>query len=213
MVFTCRVKTDIVLQIIHNLSDIYLIVDEFHNLSFNNINNSNDNLNKILNLTQKQLYLSATPIKSFICDEIYKYSWNDAIKNKYICDFQIIIQENDTELYKFVNLIKMFCSEKYDIKLIAKAYFILRGILFNGNKKCICYLTCIDISNKFNDILYWMSKLLYINLDLWIITCNTNKTKRDKYINEFKNSKNISMILNVHILVFTLKVKTKGMKE
>ena len=107
----------------------------------------------------------------------------------------------------------MFCSEKYDIKLIAKAYFILRGILFNGNKKCICYLTCINISNKFNNILYWMSKLLYINLDLWIITCNTNKTKREKYINEFKNSKNISMILNVHILVFTLKIKTKGMKE
>jgi superfamily II DNA or RNA helicase/phage anti-repressor protein len=200
-IFSCTYDSaDIMVQLLDTLDNIYLIVDEFHNLSYNNLNNENDYIYQIINKLNKQLYLSATPIQDFICDYKYEYSWSDAIQNKYICDFNIIIHENNEELYKFSYLLKQLCSNSLDIKLIGKAYFILKGLMYYGNKKCICYMTCIDKANQLSEILYWMSYLLNIQLNKWIINCNTARTKRVKYLEEFKKSINLSIMINVHIL-------------
>ena len=176
-IFSCTYDSDdIMVQLIDQLENVYLIVDEFHNLT-NNIN-----IEQIRDKIDKQLYLSATPIKDFICDHKYEYSWQDAIKNKYICDFDIVIHENNQELYKFSYLLKQLCSDSLDIKLIAKSYFMLKGMMYFGNRKCICYMTCIEKANKMYNILYWMSKLLNVEIDSWIITCNTAKTKSKLFI-------------------------------
>ena len=206
-IFSCTYdSTDIMVQLIDQLDNVYLIIDQFHNLSSNDINNDNSNINLIMISTNKHLYLSATPIKEFICDYKYEYSWKDAIKNKYICDFDIVIHENNQDLYKFSYLLKQLCSDNLDIKLIAKAYFMLKGMMYFGNRKCICYMTCIEKANKMYDILYWMSKLLNVEIDSWIITCNTAKTKRANYLYNFakgtcgKNSNKLCVMINVHIL-------------
>ena len=193
-------SSDVIIQIIDKLKNVLLIIDEFHNLSFNNLNNIDDNLYKIINKLEKHLYLSATPIKDFKCDYKYEYSWQDAIKNKYICDFEIVIHENNKELYKFANLLKSLCNDEIDIKLVGKAYFILKGLMFNGNRKCICYMTCIEKSKQMTNILYWLSKFLNIELEANMITYNTSKINREQYINKFKNSLKLSIIINVHIL-------------
>ena len=199
-IFSCTYDSaDIMVQLIDQLDNIYLIIDEFHNLSSNNINDES-NINIIMTNTNKHLYLSATPPKNFIYDHKYEYSWQDAIKNKYICDFDIVIHENNQELYKFSYLLKQLCSDNLDIKLIAKTYFMLKGIMYFGNRKCICYITCIEKANKIYDILYWMSKLLNIDIESWIITCNTAKTKRANYLHQFKKSTKLCVIINVHIL-------------
>jgi len=58
-------SADITLKIINKLNNIYIIIDEFHNLSVNNITNNEDDLNKIINLPHHKIFLSATPLKDF----------------------------------------------------------------------------------------------------------------------------------------------------
>ena len=81
-----------------------------------------------------------------------------------------------------------------------KAYFMLKSMLFNGDKKCICYMTSIEYANNMCSILIWLSKLLGIELEYWQIDCNTKKTIREKIINDFKETNKIAILINVHIL-------------
>ena len=194
-IFSCTYDSaDIMSQLLDQLENMYLIVDEFHNLT------DNIYIDKIRNKINRQLYLSATPIKNFTCDYKYEYSWQDAIKNKYICDFDVVIHENNEDLYKFSYLLKQLCSDNLDIKLIAKTYFMLKGMMYFGNRKCICYMTTMEKTNEIYGILYWMSKLLNIEIDSWIITCNTAKTKRANYLLNFTKSSKLCVMINVHIL-------------
>ncbi len=56
-------SVDILIQIIGKLKNIYLIIDEFHNLSDNNINDINNDMYKILNYNCDKVFVSATPLK------------------------------------------------------------------------------------------------------------------------------------------------------
>lgn len=200
-------SVDILFKVINELDDIIIIIDEYHNLSNNNLNDKKNYMNKILESNHKILFLSATLLEGYnnekyFGNKIYKYSWINAIKNKYICDFKIIIPEYNNFNNIFEILLKNLDVdyEDDDIKLINKAYFLLRSILYNGSKKCIVYLTTIDKANKFRNIIEWMEKILNISIDIYNIDCNTSKIKRFEYINKFKLNLNISLILNVQIL-------------
>ena len=197
-------STDITYQLIELLKgSIFVIIDEFHNLSDNNINNNDDNLKKIIKSNNNKLFLSATPIINFmnITDEnIYKYSWNESIKNKYICDFKIYIPDKKDNYNDFAEIINKTCNTDIEKELIKKAYFILKGMLYNGNKKCIIYMTSIEKAIQIYDIMSWIKNLLNINLKYWQIDCNTKKTIRSKIIKEFRQTSDIGIIINVHIL-------------
>jgi superfamily II DNA or RNA helicase len=194
-------SVDIVIQLINRLKNVYIIIDEFHNLSDNNINDKENDMYKLINYNCDKIYLSATPIKNFlnITDE-YNYSWTAAIKNKYICDFTIYIPDKNEDYQMFVELIKKTCNKLVDDKIIKKAYFMLKSMLFNGDKKCICYMTCIDFADSMCNILDWLCKLLNVDIEYWQIDCNTKKTIREKIINNFKISHKIAILINVHIL-------------
>jgi superfamily II DNA or RNA helicase len=192
-------SVDILIKIINKLDNKIIIIDEFHNLSESNLNNKNDNMNKILvNKNNIILFLSATPIinKVYFGNVIYKYSWNKAIENKYICDFKIILPIKNEELNKFNNVI----IEIENKKLVKKCYFLLKTILFEGNHKCIVFLTCLEQANEFNSILIWMQKLLNCDIDINIISYKTSKLNRIEILNNFKLSNKISILLNIHIL-------------
>lgn len=59
--------------------------------------------------------------------------------NKYICDFNIYLPSIDDKLINFINTIENNYNE-IELKLIKKAYNLIKNMLFNGDKKCICYL-------------------------------------------------------------------------
>ena len=194
-------SVDILINIIDKLDNKIIIIDEFHNLSENNLNNKNDNMNKILeNKNNKILFLSATPIenKKYCGNIIYKYSWNEAIKKKYICDFKIILPVKNEELNKFNDVIVE--TETKNKKLVNKCYFLLKSLLYEGNNKCIVFLTTIEQAEEFNKILIWMQKMLNMELETNIISYNTSRLKRIETINIFKSSNKISILLNIHIL-------------
>ena len=194
-------SVDVVIQLLDKLKNIYLIVDEFHNLSNNNINDTNNDMYKLINNNYDKIFISATPLMDFMdITDIYNYNWTDAINNKYICDFNIYIPDKNENYEKFVELLKTSCNNNINDKIIKKAYFMLKSILFNGDKKCICYMTSINYANNMMEILSWMAKLLGVRVDYWQIDYNTKKTIREKIINNFKESTNIAIIINVHIL-------------
>ena len=86
------------------------------------------------NLINDIVYLLNYNCMMFLCFFLIKYlvwifyNWSDAIKNKYICDFKITIPDD----YNYSNKI----NEVLDImktnnkKLISKAYFLLKSIMY-----------------------------------------------------------------------------------
>jgi predicted helicase len=96
-------SVDVLNKIIKKLENYIIFIDEFHNLSANNLENSNNEINKLLTLNKKIIFLSATPIKNkkydkIFGDYIYNYDWKKAIENKYICDFKIILPEDTSNI-------------------------------------------------------------------------------------------------------------------
>ena len=97
-------------------------------------------MNKILESKYPIIFLSATPIQNnieYFGDTIFKYSWTEAINKKYICDFKIILSQNKDYISIFEHLLTDIKYNKSDLKLVNKAYFLLRSLLYEGSRKCI----------------------------------------------------------------------------
>jgi len=191
------------------INDVLIIFDEFHNFSYNNIYNDEDDIYKLINSDNiKKLFMSATPriyelennndieVNELFGDYIYKMSFNEAITNKYISDYELYLpifnnEELDNEI-KELNI-----QNDYLLKI----QFLMEAIKMCGTLKMIIYMKCheeIDIFiiefNKINNNYYYYD--VYINK----ITCNNSYSSRNKILDEFNNSNKISLLLSVHIL-------------
>lgn len=194
-------SADILVKLLDTITNPLIIIDEFHNLSDTQVNNNQSDMNKLLSSPHNKLYLSATPPANFAGEHItYTYSWADAIANKYICDFSIMIPDTSDKMDAFTELIKKSFGEISDHELIIKLYFMLSSMRYNGNTKCICYLTSINLADKAYKIMDWLPNLLGIKTLYWKLDCKTSKSSREKILNEFKQTTDMSIILNVHIL-------------
>jgi len=190
---------DIVNLLVDGLKNSFLIIDEFHNLSENNINDINDPINQMITRPINRLFVSATPIKDFLgIRTIYTYEWKRAIENKYICDFNIYLPDIP-EINKYIEIIQNNYTED-EIKLIRKAYNLVKSMLFNGDRRCICYLTTIEKAQMFNRMLSFVGNIFNVEIDREQIDCNTRRMKRSEIIQKFKNSTRLFILLNVHVL-------------
>jgi superfamily II DNA or RNA helicase len=180
------------------LDNAIIIVDEFHNLSINQVNDINNNINKLIYSYDKRLFLSATPkiyeqideekVISYDINEndlfgniFYSYSFVDAIRNKYINDFRLIIPNLKED------------TNKID--------FFYKNILYFGYKKCIIYCKTIEEIKKYEEEIIILNKNNYnIELKTNAITYKTSLKKRDKIINEFKKDYKMNLLFSVHTL-------------
>ena len=200
---------DIIIEIINKYSNAFLIIDEFHNLSSNNIFNKNDNINKIIKSNNKKLYMSATPKIYDIEDEnyniedilgkiVYKMSFEYAITNNYISNYELYLPIHDKDNYN--QLLKQIKINNYDNLLIKKVLYYFESIKILGKLKTIIYFNShehIDIFIKcFNNIYNYYNYKYYINS----IICLDTKNSRIKKLEEFNNSEEISILCSVGIL-------------
>jgi superfamily II DNA or RNA helicase len=180
------------------LDNAIIIVDEFHNLSINQVNDKNNDMNKLIHSYDKRLFLSATPkiyeqideekVISYDINEndlfgniFYSYSFVDAIRNKYINDFRLIIPNLKED------------TNKID--------FFYKNILYFGYKKCIIYCKTIEEIKKYEEEIIILNKNNYnIELKTNAITYKTSLKKRDKIINEFKKDYKMNLLFSVHTL-------------
>lgn len=196
---------DILMKLIDKLEDVYYIFDEYHNLSLNNLENENDNIYKILNDKDNMiLFMSATPIKHVYFKDMinYNYKWQDAIYNKYICDFNIIIPNKKELPERILNeFIDLFENNELNKDIIIQIYFFIKNIIYYKNSKSIIYLTNCDLIDKYKLIINNLSVFFGIKMGINDICYYTSKTKRKKILNNFiEGQYEYNILLNISIL-------------
>jgi superfamily II DNA or RNA helicase len=187
------------------IEDNLIIIDEFHNLSQDMITNKDNYMNKIIRSKCKTIYISATPLlvadyENIFGNNKYELSWDTAIKNKYICDYNFYYPNND-KIIERTDELKIDKTLIEKTILINKSYFLLESIKLTNVKKCITYLKSIKESEEFVKILKTINIYFNLNIKVYEINYNTTKKKRNEYLNKFKNdNSSINIICNVHIL-------------
>jgi superfamily II DNA or RNA helicase/phage anti-repressor protein len=153
------------------LDNAIIIVDEFHNLSINQVNDKNEEKVISYDINENDLFGNI----------FYSYSFVDAIRNKYINDFRLIIPNLKED------------TNKID--------FFYKNILYFGYKKCIIYCKTIEEIKKYEEEIIILNKNNYnIELKTNVITYKTSLKKRDKIINEFKKDYKMNLLFSVHTL-------------
>jgi len=216
LIFSATYKScDIILQILKYLKDPFIIIDEFHNFSRNNIYGGKDDpIYNIINSKYKQLYMSATPriyelegtndcdVENTLGKTIYKMDFSYAIKQKYICDYNIILPINDTNDFNFV--IDEICKEldvkNIDTELSKKCCYLYECIKRYGTLKCIIYFQSHKHIERFTECFNKLNK--YYGYDYYIdkITCDVSKNDRKNRLDEFKSFDGIALLCSVQIL-------------
>jgi superfamily II DNA or RNA helicase len=266
ILFSATYKScDMINQLILS-NDMFIIFDEFHNFSVNNIYNnkkniyndknninndsdssddesdyrsSNDDLDNniensdssndesdacsnldnnikdddiyllINNDNVKKLYLSATPriytleygndidITEIFGDYIYKMSFNEAITNKYISDYELYLPIFDSNTQYDEEINNLNIHQDYLLKI----QFLIEAIKMCGTLKMIIYMKTHDEItnfitefNKINDNYY------YYDVDIREITCKNSYNSRNKILKDFNDSTKLSLLFSVRIL-------------
>ena len=192
---------------IFNCDNTLIIIDEFHNLSDNMLNDTENEINKILISDFKIVFISATPkinlehnLETIFGTIKYELDWKQAIKNKYICDYNFYYPDNNKiiETLEEIKFDKSFIEKTI---LINKSYFLLESIKTTNIKKCIVYLKSIEESNDFIKVLKTINLYFNLNIKIHEINYKTTKRERNKVLNKFKFDEScISILCNVHIL-------------
>ena len=198
-------SVDILQQL--NLTNCLIIIDEFHNLSKNNVCNEEDDFYKLLQSDNKFLLMSATPrIYELEDDEendnidlgeiVYNMTFTEAIEKKYICDYKIwlpSIHEDNSDLINEIGI------DDIDNELKAKCMFLFKNLLFHGSKKCILYCQDTNNLNDIKDCIVKLNDFYAIDLNIQEITSETSYKNREKILNVFESSNKIELLLSIRI--------------
>ena len=198
------------------LDDYIIVIDEFHNLSRNNILDEEDEINKILiDKKIKIMFMSATPriyelentdedddYFDIFGNKAYHMEMKEAIKNKYIADYKIYIpsiHENEQkvveDIYNEIGILDI--NKEYEAKVI----FLYKCLTYYGTKKTIVYFKDITDMKNFNIAFKMLNKYYVIDYFRKMITYKTTQNERIEYINKFTNTKNkFCLLFSVHIL-------------
>jgi len=204
-------SVNLILEKVRKLDNKIIIIDEYHNLSPNNLTNTDDYINKLLKFDNTSyLFMSATPHKlrqqyiNIFGNNEYTLGWEDAIKNKYICDYKFYYPNPDNVNVKIIELKKTTILSSLEVKkciLLNKAYYLLECIKECRVKKIIVFLKSLAESNEFAKIITLLNIFFENKLLVSEINCHTGKSERNKILTRFKNKNDtINILCNVHIL-------------
>jgi superfamily II DNA or RNA helicase len=198
---------DVIYKSLKYMKNLLFIIDEFHNLSKNNVTNEEDDFYKLLNSDHKILFVSATPRVYELEDEdyeldlfgpiIYNMTFDEAIKKKYITDYQIwlpSIHEDNKQLDTELNIYEI------DSVIKAKCKYFYSCLLNNGSRKCIIY--CVDteeITNMINGMNI-LNNFYVLDYDTNQITSKCNAEKRTEILTNFATNNKIQLLFSCRIL-------------
>lgn len=217
-------STDILNIILEELKDPIIILDEFHNLSKNNLLNQDDEIYKLLHSNQKILFMSATPrvyelektqYENETFDDIfggvcYHMDFKTAIEKKYICDYRIFlpsVSENYKDIEKEIQ--KEINIKNIDNEIKAKCIFLFKCLLHQGAQKCIVYCKNINEIKLFKKTIKKLDEYYCLKLKIFTICSedfhsknmeNYDKKSREWKLWKFENTDQRTVILSVKIL-------------
>ena len=150
------------------INSSFVVVDEFHNLSKNNVFDENDHINKVINLSGKILFMSATPriyelennddlcnedIESMFGKTVYKMDFKSAIENNYITDYKIYLPTKFGSEYRVLKTdIVSELNVNLNDELCKKCCYLFEAIKNFGKIKCIAYFRNCDEIGQFMDM-------------------------------------------------------------
>jgi superfamily II DNA or RNA helicase len=206
-----RKSVDILMDILNNIKNKIIIIDEFHNLSKNDIFNNETPFNKLLNSNEKILFMSATPKffnledieynnKDIFGDNIYSFSMSKGISEKHICDYEIYLPDirtknNIDDISKEISLESTYLTD-----LTIKGKYILRGMLETGSKKCIIYLRNQEEAIQMVTILDKLNEYYFIDLYSESIISDNSSNSRNEILNKFSTFDGYAILCSVAIL-------------
>ena len=209
-------SVDVLNQVIGFIEESYIVIfDEFHNISQNDIypdEGTKTPINTLLNNPNAPiLFMSATPRIFDLEDEYlnekmfgkieYSYGMGDAIRNKYICDYDIYVpdvhvdnSQTTTNIHKEIKISKL-------IKFLSpKIHFLVKGCLETGSKKCIAYFKSQEDAKNFNDSMLKLNEYYCLNLMVDIIISDDTQKSRRVKLNNFTEHKGLAILCSVKIL-------------
>lgn len=130
----------------------------------------------------------------------YKYEFGEAIKNEFICDYDIFVPDITVkniidDVYEYLEI-----DETNKMDLDTKAHFLLRCMEENGHSKCIAYLSDVSEASKFIKSLNRIKDYYGIELYLDLIVSGTSQKQRKKVLKEFADTIQKAIICSVRIL-------------
>jgi len=201
-------SVDILIDILNNMKNKIIIIDEFHNLSKNDIFNNETPLNKLLYSNEKILFMSATPKffnledveynnKDIFGDNIYSFPMSKGISEKHICDYEIYLPDIRTK-NNIDDISKEVSLESTDLTI--KGKYILRGMLETGSKKCIIYLRNQEEAIQMVTILNKLNEYYFIDLYSESIISDNSSNSRNEILNKFSTFDGYAILCSVAIL-------------
>ena len=214
-------SVDVINKCLKYLKNPLVIIDEFHNLSKNNVvpyiyddemnieDDNVDNFYQILQSKNKFLFMSATPRIYELENEgeaydtdlfggiVYNMSFTYAISKLYITDYAIwlpSIHEDNSEIKKELEI--------YDIDsgIKNKCMFLFSCLLNTGSLKCIVY--CKD-TNEIDVFMNTMKKLddfFVLDCEMNKITSETSHKNRTQILEKFAFGTKRQILFSVRIL-------------
>ena len=218
VIYSTYKSIDILSELKIDYQKAFCVVDECHNMSIKISDSDRKTTANIYSYIQrfpKSLGLSATIPNAFYDDynftKLYEYNISKALKDGIITDYSIYLPEYtedvsvDKKDYQVdIKTPKGFSSEKRENEeFLHKAIFLTTGMLLNGHRRCIVYLSRISDCEVFLGI---MKRLVedYHGCDFWgeKIHEGTSFKNRNRILTEFQ--KDSSGGINTRIKLYVI---------
>ena len=122
---------------------------------------------------------------------MYKYGLAKAIKNRYCCDYEVIlpfiVKEGADGQTRWTIPSELELPPGEESTLAAKALFLLGGMLHRGRRRCIAYMADRAECDAFARMLGIVAED-YLAVDLWVdkIDCEVGREDRERLYGEFQ---------------------------
>jgi len=215
----CYKSCDVLYEVLNKLTNYIIIIDEFHNISKNEILGLNQNgMNSILLSDSKILFMSATPriyelddedLSEEIFGEVeYSYNMGHAINTGKICDYEVFIPDIKLNNEVFVDDIKKEINiHNIPNDILVKSNYLLRGILETGSRKCIIYTRTHEEANYFKETIIKLNEYFAIELYVDTFLSSDNRNSRKEKLNSFTYFSGISILVSVELLNECIDIK------
>lgn len=140
--------------------------------------------------------------KEIYGDQAYNYTFKQAIEDKYILDFKLILYVAPKGYEELVN-------EKYIKKdnINIKSYYVIAAIQLaqhiqntNGCNKILTYHNTVENANNFKKLLEYIFGKYKLKANIFNMSGNTKLSKRSQILNEFCNNIETSIICSAKVL-------------
>ena len=221
----CYKSCDLLIEILGKLTNYIIIIDEFHNITANDLTGVKENgLYEIFLSNSKILFMSATPRmfnieinndnesetfdNSIFGNIEYSYNMGDAIKTNKICNYEIYVPEIGLNYQYFLDEIdKEVNIQNISNEILNKSNYIIRGMLETGAKKCILYTQTHQEAYDYVKTLTDMNKYFEIDLSVDTILSDDTKNNRAAKIDKFTRFTGYCILINVQILNECIDIK------